>query len=135
MATRIGFRDIARGLLQAAPEMLDPNRANLLRLAGLNPDSRQSIGKVVEFWARWTPDRVALRFDDRAWTYRELNAWANRLAHLWAARGIGSGDTVALLMENRPQVLACVIAGACVLHRCSSAAWREVASALSCEPA
>jgi len=90
--------------------MLDPNRANLLRLAGLNPDSRQSIGKVVEFWARWTPDRVALRFDDRAWTYRELNAWANRLAHLWAARGIGSGDTVAILMENRPEVLACVIA-------------------------
>ncbi|RZU38572.1 fatty-acyl-CoA synthase [Fluviicoccus keumensis] len=110
MANRIGVRDIARGLLQAAPEMLDPNRANLLRLAGLNPDSRQSIGKVVEFWARWTPDRVALRFDDRAWTYRELNAWANRIAHLWAARGIGSGDTVALLIENRPQVLACVIA-------------------------
>ncbi|MDO8330618.1 MAG: long-chain-acyl-CoA synthetase [Fluviicoccus sp.] len=110
MATQIGFRDIARGILQAAPEMLDLNRGNLLRLAGLNPDSRQSIGKVVEFWARWTPDRVALRFDDRAWTYRELNAWANRLANLWAARGIRSGDTVAILMENRPEVLACVIA-------------------------
>ena len=37
-----------------------------------------------------TPDRVALRFDDRAWTYAELNTWANRLAHLWASRGIGS---------------------------------------------
>ena len=110
MATQIGIRDIARGVLQAAPEMLDLNRGNLLRLAGLNPDSRQSIGKVVEFWARWTPDRVALRYDDRAWTYRELNAWANRLAHLWAARGIRSGDTVAILMENRPEVLACVIA-------------------------
>jgi acyl-CoA synthetase (AMP-forming)/AMP-acid ligase II len=110
MANRIGVRDIARGILQAAPEMLDPNRANLLRLAGLNPDSRQSIGKVVEFWARWTPDRVALRFDDRAWTYGEVNAWANRLANLWAARGIRSGDTVAILMENRPEVLACVIA-------------------------
>lgn len=110
MANQIKLGDIARGLLQAAPEMLDINRGNLLRLAGLNPNSRQSIGKVVEFWARWTPDRIALQFDNQQWTYRELNAWANRLANLWAARGIGAGDTVAILMENRPEVLACVIA-------------------------
>lgn len=112
MAKQIGIRDVAQGLLQAVPEVLDINRSGLLRFAGLNSQSRQSIGKVIEFWARWTPNRVALRFDDQYWSYAELNSWANRLAASWAAHGIGSGDAVAILMENRPDVLACVIAAA-----------------------
>ncbi|MDO9179501.1 MAG: long-chain-acyl-CoA synthetase [Agitococcus sp.] len=107
---QITVRDVARGLLRAVPEVLDVNRSGLLRFAGLNPNSRQSIGKVIEFWAHWAPKRIALRFDDRQWSYEALNAWSNRLAAAFSAQGIRSGDTVAILMENRPEVLACVIA-------------------------
>ena len=44
----------------------------------------QSIGKVIEFWAHWAPKRIALRFDDRQWSYEALNAgqivWLRPLA-------------------------------------------------------
>ena len=110
MSKNVGLKDVARGLLQAAPDLLSVNRAGLLRFVGLSPDSHQSIGRVIEYWSRWAPQRVAIRFEDRQWTYGEFNAWVNRLAATFRTHGVNTGDTVAILMENRPEVLACVAA-------------------------
>lgn len=92
------------------PPLLDIQRSNLLRLAGLRPSSKQSIGKVIQYWASRTPHNIALRFEDQQWTYAQFNAWANRLAACWREQGVGAGDTVAIMMENRPEALACVAA-------------------------
>lgn len=46
--------------------------------------------------------RVCLRYGDDNYTYAELNALANRVAHAAHAQGVRCGDTVALCMENRP---------------------------------
>src|ERR1700755_600536 len=43
------------------------------------------------------PEAVALTFEGRSMTYRELDEAANRLAHLLAAHGAGPGQYVALL--------------------------------------
>ncbi|MDN5873746.1 MAG: long-chain-acyl-CoA synthetase [Sinobacteraceae bacterium] len=110
VARRVGFRDIARGCLQAAPEYLRGEKRGLLQFATLRPTSRRSIGRVYEYWARRAPQRVALRFETQSWTYAEFNGWVNRLAGSLAARGVGSGDVVSILMENRPIALACVVA-------------------------
>lgn len=107
---KVGLRDVAKGMLRAAPELAAVNKTTLLRVATLRPHSRQSIGRVIEHWARWAPRRVALCFEDRQWTYAEFNGWVNRLAATFAAHGVGAGDTVAILMENRPEALACVAA-------------------------
>ena len=107
---RVTLGDVAKGVVRAVPELLQLDKGGLLRLATLRPKSRQSIGRVLEHWARRAPDRVALRFEDQAWTYRELNAWVNRLAATLAALGVGSGDTVGVLMKNRPELLVAVAA-------------------------
>ncbi|MCB1691140.1 MAG: AMP-binding protein, partial [Pseudomonadales bacterium] len=58
---------------------------------------------ALAIYARDTPDRVAVdsRFGQR--TFGELNARANQLVRAWRRAGIRSGDSVALLMGNRPE--------------------------------
>ena len=47
-----------------------------------------------------TPEAVAVTFEGRSMTYRELEEAANRLAHLLVGRGAGPGRCVALLLER-----------------------------------
>jgi non-ribosomal peptide synthetase component F len=54
-----------------------------------------------------TPAAVAVTFDGRSMTYRELDEAANRLAHLLAAYGVGPGQCVALLYERSVERPAC----------------------------
>lgn len=81
--------------------------ANALR-AG--PHRAWSIGCLLEEQAKRYPHRPALRLGDEIWTYSELNAKANRIAALLQGQGIGAGDVVAILMETRLELLACVAA-------------------------
>jgi fatty-acyl-CoA synthase len=51
-------------------------------------------------------DAPALMSDRESFTYRELAARANRYARWSLAQGIQKGDTVCLLMPNRPEYMA-----------------------------
>ncbi len=51
---------------------------------------------------RW-PDKLALVFEGRRWTYRQWNRWVNQTAHAFLASGIGKGDRVAFLTWNLPE--------------------------------
>jgi len=51
-------------------------------------------------------EKIAVVFEDREVTYRELDALANRYAHWAKGRRIGRGETVALVMPNRVEYLA-----------------------------
>ena len=55
--------------------------------------------------ARMTPDRPAMVFEDRTWTYAELLADSTRLAHALRSRGVGHGDRVAHCSPNHPSAL------------------------------
>lgn len=103
----IRFTDLARGLLKTLPDAFSANRG-LIGLAFTKPDSLDSIGLHLERLARKHPRRTMLMFEDRRWTYAEFNGWANRIAHVLRAKGVVAGDAVSILMENRPEVLACV---------------------------
>jgi fatty-acyl-CoA synthase len=48
-------------------------------------------------------DHTALIFEDARYTYRQLDALANRFAAWAEAQGLKHGDTVALLMPNRAE--------------------------------
>jgi fatty-acyl-CoA synthase len=51
------------------------------------------------------PDKVALVFMGRVWTYRELMASAERLAGQLRGLGVQAGDRVVLDMQNCPQLV------------------------------
>ena len=46
----------------------------------------------------------------RCWTYRELNAEANRLAHALRADGVGKNDVVMFTLLNSPEFVFCYLA-------------------------
>ncbi len=64
-----------------------------------------SIGRYLEQNAAQRPDATAILYEDKRYTHRELHEQSNRWANLLAARGVGKGDSVAVLLENRPEVL------------------------------
>jgi fatty-acyl-CoA synthase len=94
------------GLLPSARKIL----CATAKLHALTPDSKQSIGKLLEQQARDQPDRGCLLFEGQVWNYRDFNAWSNRIAHVLLKQGVRPGDTVGVLFENRPELLACVAA-------------------------
>lgn len=63
----------------------------------LRRHARTQPGKVA--FVSYTPDRVET-------TYGELDARANRFAHLLAGRGVGRGDVVAAMARNSVDVVA-----------------------------
>ncbi len=75
------------------------------RLKDLKPDAPLTVPDLVEKQVKALPNNIAIRFEDRTYSYAEFDAAANRVAR-WAQRaGIKRGDSVALLMENRPEYL------------------------------
>ncbi|UGQ41893.1 long-chain fatty acid--CoA ligase [Rhodococcus aetherivorans] len=62
-----------------------------------------NLSVLLEDSVRRYPDRVALVFGTERLTYAHLDALANQVANLLAARGIGPGDKVALSCPNIPQ--------------------------------
>ncbi|MHB8595769.1 MAG: LLM class flavin-dependent oxidoreductase [Ktedonobacteraceae bacterium] len=59
------------------------------------------LSLVFEEQVKYTPDRIALFFENGQITYKELNCWANRLAHyLRRHLGVGPEVCVALCMES-----------------------------------
>ncbi|OKI02484.1 hypothetical protein A6A06_15750 [Streptomyces sp. CB02923] len=68
------------------------------------------LPRLFEDRAATTPDAPALVSDDRTLTYAELNASANRLARLLAARGAGPESVVALALPRTPAMVTAVLA-------------------------
>ena len=62
------------------------NRATLTQ-----PATPMSIPVLFAEQVARAPEAVAVTFDGRSWTYRELDEAANRLAHLLAGHGVGPG--------------------------------------------
>lgn len=101
----MGIADVARTLAQL-PTLLAVKR-------GLRPrplDTADCIAAQVQRTAARFGDRPAFLFEGRQVTWREFNALANRYARALQSRGLGRGDTVSVLMENRIEFLAVCIA-------------------------
>jgi fatty-acyl-CoA synthase len=107
--TSVGLFDIATrlpALLADAPVIVRGLRTGLLA----QPTSKASIGKVFQERAARYGDRVFIRFGDQQVTYREANATANRYAAVLAARGVGRGDVVGIMLRNSPQAVLMMLA-------------------------
>lgn len=76
---------------------------------------RESIADALRRSAGRDPERVALRFAERSWTYAALDAGANRVARRLAQAGLEPGQRVAAYGRNSDAYLvtwlACLRAG------------------------
>jgi fatty-acyl-CoA synthase len=72
-----------------------------------NPANHVPLSPVsfLERSATIWPNRVAVRHGPLAYTYREFEARCRRLASALARRGVGRGDTVAVMAANMPALL------------------------------
>ena len=51
--------------------------------------------------------------------YQEFNAWANRFSHFFRTQGLKKGDAIALILENRPELLAVLVGAAKIGVACA----------------
>lgn len=83
--------------------------------ASAAPAQPSTIGSLIERSAARFPDRVALEFGERRWSYAELDAAASRAARHLLGLGLQPGDRVAAYGKNSDAYLlawlACCRAG------------------------
>jgi len=103
------FLDISRAIIKFAPRLPQFIRANI-KLARAKPHTHASPGAIFEQQATAQPEALFLRFEEEQYTYGEFNLWVNRLAHTLKAQGIKKGDCVGVMLENRPALIALVLA-------------------------
>ncbi len=65
----------------------------------------QTLATLVESQVARTPDAVAVVYEGRHYTYREINEAANRFAHWLIAKGIGTEDRIAVLLDRSPELV------------------------------
>jgi acyl-CoA synthetase (AMP-forming)/AMP-acid ligase II len=71
----------------------------------VDDDSNETLAYQFEKWARQQPGHPFLLYGNQRFTYSEANVLANRHAEAYRAAGMRRGEVVALLMENRPELL------------------------------
>ena len=71
----------------------------------LLPGSDWNAARLLSEQAARSPEADCLLFEGHRISYRDADRRVNQLAHEFEARGIGPGDKVALLMDNRPEFL------------------------------
>jgi len=93
-------------LLSAAEE------AQVLRQASgprAEYESEASLAELFERQAERTPEQIAVIHEEKQFTYRELNARANQLAHYLRSRGVKPESLVALVMERSVEMVVGVL--------------------------
>ncbi|CAM3555289.1 long-chain-acyl-CoA synthetase [Parendozoicomonas haliclonae] len=82
----------------------------LYNLLSVKPSQKKSIGRLLEQQAQRYPDSPFLVDDTQQLSYHQANSTVNRLAHLLQQQGVGSGDVVALFLENRCELMLASLA-------------------------
>lgn len=101
------------------------NEQHLIKAAG-----RLTVGEMLRVRARAHPGAVAIQQGMATWTYAAFNARVNGLANSLAGRGLGHGDRIAILAENRVEYLELVFAAAKLGAIVCALNWRLAAEEL-----
>jgi mycobactin peptide synthetase MbtE len=65
-----------------------------------------TLAGLIEAQVARDPANTAVVYEGRRYSYAEINADANRIAHWLIERGIGAEDRVAVLLDKSPELLA-----------------------------
>ncbi|MGV0745466.1 long-chain-acyl-CoA synthetase FadD6 [Mycolicibacterium sp. XJ870] len=105
----VGLLDIASqvpSLLMDAPVIVRGVLTGFLA----RPTAKTSIGKVFQERAAQHADKVFLKFEDERLTYKQANETVNRYAAVLAAKGVGHGDVVGVMLRNSPDAVLLMLA-------------------------
>jgi fatty-acyl-CoA synthase len=84
--------------------------SGLLRIVkatrSITANPARTLGDHLDAWVARSGDKLALWSATERLSYRELAAHSNAYARWALAQGLAKGDTVALMMPNRPEYLA-----------------------------
>ncbi|MEY2567632.1 MAG: hypothetical protein QOE35_2161 [Actinomycetota bacterium] len=70
-----------------------------------------TIAEMARVHGRERPDRPALTYGDRTWTFGELDARSSQVAQALAAEGVGPDDRVAFLDKNSVEYFELLLGG------------------------
>ncbi len=82
------------------------------------------IGDLLTRAAKWYPEKEGIVFEDKRFTYRELNARANALAHAFLEMGVRKGDRIAVICHNSHYYFEAVFAAAKIGAVSTNLNWR-----------
>ncbi|MGG4446583.1 AMP-binding protein [Brevibacillus porteri] len=89
----------------------DEEKHDLLRMADGRktvPSPFSSLIAQFEEQVQKTPDLPAILSDEGSWTYREFHQLVRHVARDLSGRGIGEGDSVAILAERTVETIAAI---------------------------
>ena len=107
--TTVGLADIATrlpALLMDAPAIVRGFMTGFMA----RPTAKTSIGKVFQERAARYGGNAFIKFEDETLTYRQANEAVNRYAAVLAARGVGRGDVVGIMLKNSPRAVLLMLA-------------------------
>ena len=65
----------------------------------------KTIHQLFEEQVEKTPDNIAVVYEDKTLTYKELNNRANRIAKLLREKGVGRDSIVGMMLERTPKMI------------------------------
>ncbi|XP_012533314.1 long-chain fatty acid transport protein 4 [Monomorium pharaonis] len=65
-----------------------------------------TVAKVFSKYAAAHPNKIAYIFEDKEWTYEQLEHYSNRIGRYFRTRSFSQFDSIAVFMENRPEYIA-----------------------------
>jgi fatty-acyl-CoA synthase len=107
--TTVGLADIATrlpALLMDAPAIVRGFMTGFMA----RPTAKTSIGKVFQERAARYGGNVFIKFEDETLTYRQANEAVNSYAAVLAARGVGRGDVIGIMLKNSPRAVLLMLA-------------------------
>ncbi len=108
-------------------DMRAPGVAQLVRTLTA---TSQNPSQIYRIHAKNSPDKKALIWRDRAVTFSELDARIDKIAAGLSARGVKRGNSVVLIMKNRPEFIEIGAAAARLGAAAVAVSWRSTAKEL-----
>ena len=102
-----------------------PIATDLLRNPLSSAAAQLTVDTAVRERAMAYPARIALVQDDRRISYGELQSRVDRLCHALDRMGVGRGDRIAVLSENRREFVETLLAAAALGAIVACQNWRQ----------
>ncbi|XP_024944990.1 long-chain fatty acid transport protein 4 isoform X2 [Cephus cinctus] len=64
-----------------------------------------TVAAVFSRLAAAHPEKIAYIFEEKEWTYKEVEEFTNQVGRYFKSKGLSRGDSVALVMEGRPEYI------------------------------
>jgi len=69
-----------------------------------------TVAEVFGSHVKNHPDKACIIFENRTWTYKDIENYANRIANVFLNKyKLRKGDCVALLLENKPEYIGILL--------------------------